>query len=122
MSTNLAAPRSDTLCKIIFDDGKRCHMSKAPGEPHHCYFHARRRAQNDAEQEAIDKITAALDRKIISLDDLASAIAHTIRGVAEGYIEPKTAATIAYLCQSLVQTVTAAENLRYRQSLGLPNP
>jgi hypothetical protein len=122
MSSNAAVPRSPELCEIIFDDGRHCHMSKCPDHRYYCYFHARRDNAARAEETAIGKITGALARKSIAFDDLSTAIAHTISALAEGHMDTKTAATIAYLCQSLVQSVNGAENLRLRSETQSPAP
>jgi hypothetical protein len=122
MSSNAAVPRSPELCEIIFDDGRRCHMSKCQDHAYYCYFHARRDNAARAEETAIGKITGALAGRSIDFDNLSSALAHTITALAEGHMDTKTAATIAYIGQSLVQSVNGAENLRLRSEAQSPAP
>jgi len=101
------------LCAHTFDDGRRC---RTPHRSDHtlCHFHARKEAETLARQSAAAKITYDLSGECIAFRDVSAAIAHTISAVAHGHIRPKAATTIAYLCQSLVQSAVHAESEHIR--------
>jgi hypothetical protein len=116
MSIDLTVDRP-RLCAFTFDDGRRCRI---PRRSDHtlCHFHARKEAETRARQSAANKITYDISGECVTFRDVSAAIAHTISAVAHGHIKPKAAATIAYLCQSLVQSAVHAEN-EHIQAFGL---
>ena len=108
MSTALAVDRS-RVCTFTFGNGCQCRIPLSPSHPYLCTFHARKEIQcRDAEKVA-DKIAFDLSGNYISFCDLSSALAHTVAAVAQRHIPTRTAATIAYLTQNLVQSVAGAQ-------------
>jgi hypothetical protein len=112
MPTNFAVDRS-RLCAFIFDDGDRCRAPRRSDHPY-CYFHARKDAQSRATKETAENIAFAFSGPYIAFRDLSQALAHTISAVAYGHMNPKAATTIAYLGQSLVQSLARAESEHLR--------
>src|SRR5882762_7767566 len=76
------------LCAFTFADGRQC---RTP-----------RRAGRD--------ISSFLSGSYLSACDLSSALARLFSAVAEGHVKPKTASTLAYLGQTLIQSIQIAEN------------
>jgi hypothetical protein len=101
------------LCAHTFDDGRRCRTPHRSGHTL-CHFHARKEAETLARQAAAAKISYDLSGECIAFRDVSAAIAHTISAVAHGHIKHKAATTIAYLCQSLVQSAARAESEHIR--------
>ncbi len=103
-------PKSQDLCTFAYSDGRRCRNLRRPGHSHLCTAHARKEAQALAGDQAGEDIAYHLSRDYISACDLSSALGRLFSAVAHGHIKPKTAATLAYLGQTLVQTLTLAQH------------
>jgi len=116
MSATIAVDRS-RLCTFTFENNAQCRIPLSPGHPYLCTFHARREAEDHAADEAVRDIAFPLSARYVSYCDLSSAIAHTIAAVAYNHIPTRTAATIAYLTQNLVQSLAGAER-EYREAFG----
>jgi hypothetical protein len=108
MSTNRSKDRS-LLCSFTFADGRQCRMHRRDGHPYLCAFHARKEAQALAGQEAGADIAYHLSGSFISACDLSSALGRLFSAVAQGQMKPKTASTLAYLGQTLVQALHLAQ-------------
>jgi hypothetical protein len=97
------------LCSFSFADGRQCRTPRA-GHPYLCAFHARKDAQALAGQEAGKDIAYHLSGSYVSACDLTSALGRLFSAVAQGQVKPKTASTLAYLGQTLVQTLHLAQD------------
>ena len=109
-SLSAARPR---LCSFTFDDGRHCKIPHRP-DHHLCQFHARRDAAARASRDAAWNIAYDLSGSYIAFRDVSAAIAHAISAVAYGHLKGRSAATVAYLCQSLVQSTLHAEHEHIR--------
>jgi hypothetical protein len=98
-----------SLCSFTFADGRQCRTPRRDGHPHLCAFHARKEAQTLAGQEAGEDIAYHLSGSYVSACDLSSALGRLFSAVAQGQVKPKTASTLAYLGQTLVQTLHLAQ-------------
>jgi type IV secretory pathway VirB10-like protein len=107
-------PDHPRLCAFTFADGRRCRTPRRPDHPYLCYFHARKEAQRLASERAAWNITYDLSGDYLAFRDVNSAIAHTISAVAYGHLKGHAATTVAYLCQSLVQSAARAEREHIR--------
>jgi len=116
MSTALAADRS-RVCTYTFENSSKCRLPLSRRHPHLCTFHARRAAEERAADDAARDIAFPLSGRYVSFCDLSSAIAQTITAVAYNYIPVRSAATIAYLTQNLVQSLAGAER-EYKEAFG----
>jgi hypothetical protein len=108
MSTTRSNDRS-SLCSFTFVDGRQCRTPRQTGHPYLCAFHARKEAQALAGQEAGKDIAYHLSGNYVSACDLSSALGRLFSAVAQGQMKPKTASTLAYLGQTLVQTLHLAQ-------------
>jgi hypothetical protein len=109
MSTIRSKDRS-SLCSFTFVDGRRCRTPRQTGHPYLCAFHARKESQALAGEEAGKDIAYHLSGSYVSACDLSSALGRLFSAVAQGQVKPKTASTLAYLGQTLVQTLHLAQN------------
>ena len=98
------------LCTFAYSDGRRCRNPRGPGHPHLCTAHARQEAQALAGDQAGKDIARFLSGEYLSACDLSSALGRLFAAVAQGQIKPETASTLAYLGQTLVQTLTLAQH------------
>jgi hypothetical protein len=107
-----AAPKDDrsSLCSFTFADGRQCRTPRCSEHPHLCYFHARKEAQTLAAQEIGRDISVRLSDDYISACDLSSALGRLFSAVAQGQVRPKTASTLAYLGQTLIQSIQLAQH------------
>jgi hypothetical protein len=118
MPTALSADRS-RVCTYTFENSSKCRLPLSPKHRYLCTFHARKDAEERAEDDASRDIAFPLSRRYVSYCDLTSAIANTITAVAYNYIPTRSAATIAYLTQNLVQSLAGAER-EYKEAFGTP--
>lgn len=94
----------------MFVDGRHCRIPRQTGHPYLCAFHARKDAQALAGQEAGEEIAYHLSGSYVSACDLSSALGRLFSAVAQGQVKPKTASTLAYLGQTLVQALPLAQH------------
>src|SRR5712691_11559858 len=109
MSTHRCKDRS-SLCSFTFVDGRHCRIPRRVDHPYLCAFHARKEAQSLAGQEAGKDIAYHLSGSFVSACDLTSALGRLFSAVAQGHVKPKTASTLAYLGQTLVQILPLAQD------------
>ncbi len=108
MSVNHSKDRS-SLCSFTFADGRQCRTPRA-AHPYLCAFHARKEAQALAGEAAGKDIAYHLSGSYVSACDLSSALGRLFSAVAQGQVKPKTASTLAYLGQTLVQILPLAQD------------
>jgi hypothetical protein len=108
MSTNRAKDRA-SLCSFSFTDGRRCLSPRRDSHSHLCAFHARKEAQARAGQEAGEDIAFFLSGDYVSAGDLSFALSRLFAAVAQGHVKPKTASTLGFLGQTLVQSLQLAQ-------------
>jgi hypothetical protein len=116
MSAHLSKERS-SLCSFSFADGRRCRTPRCSAHPHFCGFHARKEAQALAAQQVGRDISSVLSNSYVSACDLSSALGHLFSAVAQGQVKPKTATTLAYLGQTLLQSIHLAQD-EYIEAFG----
>ena len=108
MSTTRSNVRA-SLCSFTFADGRRCRTPRA-AHPYLCAFHARKDAQALAGEAAGKEIAYHLSGEYVSACDLSNALGRLFSAVAQGQLKPKTASTLAYLGQTLVQALPLAQD------------
>ena len=108
MSTNHSKDRA-SLCSFTFADARQC-RSPRTAHPYLCAFHARKDAQALAGEAAGKDIAYHLSGSFVSACDLSSALGRLFSAVAQGQVKPKTASTLAYLGQTLVQALPIAQD------------
>jgi hypothetical protein len=108
MSTAQAMDRTHS-CAFTFANANHCRMPLSPSHPYLCTFHARKEASARGAERAGQQIAYDLSSRYVSFADLSSAIAHTISAVAQRHMTPRAATSIAYLSQTLYQSISCAE-------------
>jgi hypothetical protein len=98
------------LCSFTFADGRRCRTPRSSSHPHFCYFHARKEAQAKATEELGSDISYFFSGRYLTACDLSVALGHLFAAAAQGHVKPKTASTLAYLAQTLLQTIQVAQH------------
>jgi hypothetical protein len=108
MSTAQAMDRTRS-CTFTFANTRHCRMPLSPSHPYLCTFHARKEAAARAAERVGQQIAYDLSSRYVSFADLSSALAHTISAVAQRHMTPRAATSIAYLSQTLYQSISCAE-------------
>jgi hypothetical protein len=108
MST-FSIDRRISLCAFTFADGRRCRMPRSAGHPDLCTYHARKDAEVRATQQFGQNVAHDLSGKFTSALDLTSALRHLFSAVAQGHVKPKTANTLGYIAQTMVQSIHLAQ-------------
>jgi hypothetical protein len=98
-----------SLCAFTSSDGRRCRIPRED-HPRLCADHARKEAQALAGQKAGEDIAFYLSATYPSACDLTIALGRLFSAVAQGQVKPRTAATLAYLGQTMVQTLNLAQH------------
>ena len=119
MSTNFSIDRSNSLCTFTFVDGRHCRTPRSPSHRHFCTYHARKEYQARAVQKLGNDIAYDLSGETTTANDLTAALRHLFTAVAQGHVKPKTANTLAYLGQTLVQSIQLAK-LEFIEAFGAP--
>ncbi len=109
MSTKTSKDRS-LLCSFSFADGRQCLTPRCSAHPHLCSFHARKEAQALAAQEVGRAMSSNFSSHYVSACDFSWALSQLFCAVACGNIKPKTATTLAYVGQTLLQTIHLAQD------------
>ncbi len=107
------------LCRFTFADGRKCLTPRSEGHPHFCYSHARKAARSHGAEKLARELSYYLSADYLSACDISTAIGCLIPAVVRGDIKPKTATTVAYLAQTLVQTIHLSQH-EYINAFGTP--
>ena len=102
--------RSTNLCAFTFADGRQCRTPRCSGHLHLCYFHAQKEAESLAAQQVGKDIARFLPAKLLTACDLGVAMSRLFCAVAQGQIKPKVASTLAYLAQTMLQSIPIAQD------------
>src|SRR5258708_6280247 len=109
--------RSTNLCAFTFADGRQCRTPRCSGHLHLCYFHAQKEAQSLAAKQAGKDISTFFFANLLTACDLSAAMARLFTAVAQGQIKPKVAGTLAYLSQTMLQSIPIAQH-EYCEAFG----
>jgi hypothetical protein len=99
-----------SLCLFTFSDGRRCRTPRIANHPHFCLYHARKEAQTLATQKLSNELTYFFSGSYLAACDLSTALSRIIPAVIRGDVKPKTARTVAYLAQTLLQSIRISQH------------
>jgi hypothetical protein len=106
-----------SLCLFTFTDGRRCRTPRSGSHLHFCFYHARKESQAKVAEKLGKDLSFFFSGEYLSACDLSTALGRLLAAVVRGDIKPKTATTIAYLAQTLVQTLHLAQR-EYANAFG----
>src|SRR5258708_24306366 len=106
-----------SLCRFTFADGRQSRTPRSPGHPRFCSDHARKNSQSRAADKLARELSYFFSGQYLSARDLSAALGRLLPAVVRGDINPPSARTLAYLSQTLVQTIHLAED-EYINALG----
>jgi hypothetical protein len=99
-----------SLCRFTFDDGRRCRTPRISTSPDFCFYHAQKEAQFRATEKIANDLAFFFSSDYLSANDLNTALGRVFVAVARGDIKPRAARTLAYLAQTMLQTLHLAQN------------
>src|SRR5882724_1285556 len=107
-----AARKNDrvSLCSFTFSDGRRCRNPNIRNHPHFCFYHAQKEARARAAEKLGKDLAYFFSGDYLSACDLSTALSRLIPAVVRGDIKPKTARTVAYLAQTLLQAIHISQD------------
>ena len=94
-----------SLCLFSFSDGRRCCTPRTGNHPHFCFYHAQKEARAQAAEKLGKDLACFFSGDYLSACDLSTALSRLIPAVVRGEVKPKTARTVAYLIQTLMQAI-----------------
>jgi hypothetical protein len=113
----LSAKDRVSLCSFTFSDGRRCRTPRTGKNAHFCFYHAQKEARARAAQKLGKDLAYFFSGDYLSACDLSTALARLIPAVVRGDVKPKTAHTIAYLLQTLLQAIHISQH-EYCEAFG----
>ncbi len=106
-----------SLCRFTFVGGRQCRTPRSPHHPHFCSDHARKDSQARAADKLARELSYFFSGQYLSACDLSAALGRLLPAVVRGDIKPRSARTLAYLSQTLAQTIHLAEH-EYTNAFG----
>jgi hypothetical protein len=113
--SSLTAKDRVSLCSFTFSDGRRCRTPRVHNHPHFCFYHAQKEAR--AAESLSKDLSYFFSGDYLSACDLSTALGRLIPAVVRGDVKPRTARTLAYLAQTLLQAIHVAEH-EYTNTFG----
>ena len=99
-----------SLCTFTFSDGRRCRTPRISNHPHFCFYHAQKEARARAAETLGKDLAYFFSGDYLSACDLSTALARLIPAVVRGDVKPKTAHTVAYMAQTLMQAIHISQH------------
>ncbi len=99
-----------SLCSFTFADGRRCRTPRISSHPHFCFYHAQKEARARTAETLGKDLSYFFSGDYLSACDLSTALARLIPAVVRGDVKPKTAHTVAYLVQTLMQAIHLSQH------------
>jgi hypothetical protein len=106
-----------SLCSFTFSDGRRCRTPRFRDNPRFCPYHAQKEARASAAQSLGKDLDYFFSGDYLSACDLSTALGRLIPAVIRGDVKPRTARTVAYLMQTLLQAIHLSKH-EYTNAFG----
>jgi len=98
-----------SLCSFTFSDGRRCRTPRVAKHPRFCFYHAQKEARARTAKKLGKDLAYFFSGDYLSACDLSTALGRLIPAVVRGDVKPKTAHTVAYMAQTLMQSIHISE-------------
>ena len=112
-NTRSAATRKHnrpSLCSFTFADGRRCRTPRISTHPHFCFYHSQKESRAATADKLARDLAYFFSAHYVSANDLTTALARLIPAAVRGDIKPRTARTIAYMLQTLLQAIHLSQD------------
>jgi hypothetical protein len=101
--------RHPGVCRFTYADGRRCRMLISASHTYLCPSHALKESQELAGQKVGRRLAASLSHDFITACDLTAAMSQLFGAIAQSHLKPKTANTLAYVGQTIAQTLRLSQ-------------
>ncbi len=98
------------LCQFPFSDGRHCRMLRHPAHPSLCLFHARDEQQVLESPRLGAEISASFTGDFLTAADVNHVLGKVFAALAQGRIPQRTAVTLAYLGQLMLNSLPAVKD------------
>jgi hypothetical protein len=115
--SSLSAKDRVSLCMFSFADGRRCRTPRLRNHPYFCYDHAEKEARARAKQSLGTDLARYFSGEYLSACELSTALGCLIPAVVRGDVKPNVARTVAYMAQTLLQSIHISQH-EYCQAFG----
>jgi hypothetical protein len=102
-------PDRTDLCHFTYADGRRCTLPQFPDDHGLCFHHREKQIASLQSREAGRQVSRFLETDILTACDVSCTLSALFGATAQGYIKPKTAATLAYIAQLMLQAQQLAK-------------
>ena len=102
--------RSASCCTFTFSDGRRCRTPRQSGHSLFCSDHARRHDRINTADQLGREFAHFFSGRYLSACDLNTALGRLFAATVRGHVPAKTARTLAYLAQVMVQCIHLTEH------------
>lgn len=99
-----------SVCSYTFADGRQCRTPRISRESQLCHFHSKKQAEAERRRRIGFEIGGWVTTEYLSANDLGHALGLVFSQTLQGTIKPKTASTLAYLGQTMMQTIHLAQH------------
>src|SRR5713101_5634963 len=99
-----------SLCSFTFSDGRRCRTPRVRDNARFCFYHAQKEARARAAQKLGKDLAYFFSGDYLSACDLSTTLGRLIPAVIRGDVKPRTARTVAYLAQTLLQAIHISQH------------
>ena len=99
-----------SLCSFTFANGRRCLTPRSGKHPRLCFYHAQKEARDRAAKKLGKDLAYFFSGDSLSACDLSAALGRLIPAVVRGDVKHKTAHTVAYLAQTLMQAIHVSQH------------
>ena len=106
-----------SLCSFTFADGRRCRAPRFGNHPRFCPDHARKVDRVRARENLAKDLAYFFSGDYLSACDLTVALGRLIPAIIRGDVKGKAARTVAYLAQTLLQSIHVSQH-EYTNSFG----
>ena len=101
--------RHPGVCRFTYADGRLCRMLISASHTYLCSFHAQKESQALAAENVGRRLATSLSHDFITACDLTAALSQLFGAIAQGHIKHKTANTLAYVGQTIAQTLRLSQ-------------
>src|SRR5258708_7704751 len=108
--SSLSAKDRASLCSFTFSDGRRCCTPRFANHPRFCPYHAQKEARARAAKKLAKALGSFSPGASPPVCDLSPARGRLTPAVVRGDVKPKTAHTVAYLAQTLMQAIHLSQH------------
>jgi hypothetical protein len=110
MTKKRSAPDHSHLCQFQFADGRKCRMLRRDDHATLCVFHARAERQLLQSETLGPLLSKSPSGEFLTAADVNHVLGKLFAAIAEDRLPPRNAATLAFVGQLLLQSVSLVQD------------